>query len=353
MPPEKRHSEFVEQFLHNDDTLTRAIGNIIPEGFRGEGRRIDWSASETWHTDAGEGAFLERQLEMIEARIYDYKLRELKFRRLFPVSNEGAGAETIAYDIVRNAGMAKIIGNGVTDIPRADTFVDRHYAVVRVLAISFGYTTRELRNAAFSNVPLEARRGVAARRGMEEKLSDIAWNGDATHNVLGLFTNPNITQVEAAAPGSGSDRTWAGNDKVPLEVIGDISDALSAIVTRTNQIHVPNTAAFGVGQYEFLLKEPYSDRVPMTILRFLKDPLNGYALSTIEQTPELDGSGPAGEDQFLVYEKSDEVLNFRIPMELRPMPPEQRGIEYVINMESECAGLVIRYPLALQLTYGV
>ena len=188
---------------------------------------------------------------------------------------------------------------------------------------------------------------------MHHKLAHIAWNGDTTHNVLGLFTNPNITQVEAAAPGTGSDRTGDGNDKVPLEVIGDISDALSAIVTRTNQIHEPNTLVLGVGQYEYLLKEPYSDRVPMTILRFLKDPLNGYKLSMIEQAPELDASGPADEDQFLVYEKSDEVLNFRIPMELRPMPPEQRGIEYLINMESECAGLVIRYPLALQLVYGV
>lgn len=339
-------SEFVEMYLHQDDTLRKMIGNTIPEGFRDEGRRIDW------REDAGEGAFLERQLEMIEARIYEYKLRELKFRRLFPVSNEGAGAETIAYDIVRNAGMAKVIANGATDIPRADTFVDRNYAKVRILGISFGYTTRELRNAAFSNVPLEARRGVAARRGMEEKLSDIAWNGDAANNILGLFTNPNITQVEVAAPATGTDKTWAGGDKAALEVIADLSDNLAAVVSRTNQIHVPDTAVFTVGNYEYLRKTPYSDRVPMTLLRFINDPLNGYNLSTIEQAPELKTSGPGGTDQFLVYEKSDEVLQYRIPMELRPMAPEQRGLEFVINMEAEVAGLVIRYPLALQLVYG-
>ncbi len=340
-------SEFVELYLHQDNTLLSMIGNIVPEGFRDEGRRIDWRA------DAGESAFLERQLEMIEARIYEYKLRELKFRRLFPVSSEGAGSETIAYDIIRNAGIAKIIANGATDVPRADTFVDRHYAVVRVVAISFGYTTRELRNAAFSNVPLEARRGVAARRGMEEKLSDIAWNGDAEFDLLGLFTNPNITQVEAAAPASGSDKTWSGGDKTPLEIIADISDALSAVVDRTNQIHNPDTLVLPVAQYEYLRKTPYSDRVPMSILRYVTDPLNGFGLTTIEQAPELSGSGPGGEDQMLVYEKSDEILTFRIPLELRPMPPEQRGLEYVINMEAETAGLVIRYPLALQFTYGI
>lgn len=342
-------SEFVEMYLHDDNTLLALVGNTVPTGSKSkeEGRRIDW------RQDAGESAFLERQLEMIEARIYDYKLRELKFRRLFPVSNEGAGSETIAYDIVRNTGMAKIIANGATDIPRADTFVSRHYAVVRVLAISFAYTTRELRNAAFSNVPLEQRRGAGARRGMEEELSDLAWNGDSTYNILGLFSNPNVTQVEAAAPGTGSDKTWGGGDKTAFEILADISDNISAIVDRTNQIHVPDTAVFAVPKYEYLRRTPYSTQVPVTLLRFILDPLNGFALTTIEQAPELNDTGVGGTAQMWIYEKSEEILQFRIPMELRPMPPEQRGLEYIINMEVESAGLVIRYPLALQLVYGI
>lgn len=348
MRPECR-SEFVEMYLHNDDTLLKLIGSTVPPGSKAkeEGRRIDW------REDAGESAFLERQLEQIEARIYEYKLRELKFRRLFPVSNEGAGSETIAYDLIRNVGMAKIIANGATDIPRADTFVSRHYAIVRVVAIAFAYTTRELRNAAFSNVPLEARRGAGARRGMEEELSELAWNGDSTYNILGLFSNPNVTQVEAAAPGTGSDKTWDGGDKIPFEVLADISDGISAIVDRTNQIHVPDTVVFGVSRYEYLRRTPYSTQVPVTLLRFILDPLNGFGLTTIEQAPELNDTGPGSTAQMFIYEKSEEVLQFRIPMELRPMPPEQRDLEYRINLESECAGLVIRYPLALQLIYGI
>ncbi|KKK89172.1 hypothetical protein LCGC14_2735800, partial [marine sediment metagenome] len=270
-----------------------------------------------------------------------------------PVSSEGQGAETIAYDIVRGAGIAKVIANGAMDLPRADTFVDRHYAVVRVLGISFGYTTRELRNAAFANVPLEARRGVAARRGMEEKLSDIAWNGDSSYSMLGLLDNTNVPQVQAAAPSTGSDRTWAGGDKTPLEIISDISSALSDIVDVTNQVHKPNTLLLPIAQFEYIRKTPYSDRVPMSILRYMKDPDNGYDIDMIEQVPELKATGPGGEDQMLVYERTDEVLQFRIPMELRAMPPEPRNLEFLINMESECAGMVIRYPLALNKVYEI
>jgi hypothetical protein len=317
------------------------------------GRHPNTGLKIDWRQDAGESAFLERQLESIEAKIYDYKLRELKFRRLFPVSNEGQGSETIAYDIVRGAGIAKIIANGADDLPRADTFVERFYAVVRPVGISFGYTTQELRNAAFSNVPLEARRGVAARRGMEEKLSDIAWNGDSEYNLLGILDNPNIPQSEAADPASGSSTAWDGGDKTALEIIADISGALSDVVETTNQVHEPDTVVLPVAQYEYIRKTPYSTLVPQSILRYLTDPLNGFNIKTIEQAPELKDSGPAGEDQMLVYEKSDEVLTFRIPMELRAMPPEQRNLEFLINMEAECAGMVVRYPLACSFTYGI
>ncbi len=337
-------SEFAEIYLDQAMEFIAPGGKYtIPE----TGRKLDW------RQDAGESAFLERELEMIEARIYEYKLRELKFRRLFPVSNEGQGADTIAYDIVRGAGIAKIIANGGDDLPRADTFVDRFYAVVRPVGIAFGYTTQELRNAAFANKPLEAQRGSAARRGMEEKLSDLAWNGDSAYNIVGILDNANIPQSQTAAPASGSDRTWAGGDKTPLEIISDITTAVSDIVSTTNQVHKPNTVVMPVAQYEYLIKTPYSDRVPMSIMRYIMDPLNKFGIDMIEQAPELEATGPGGEDQMLVYERTDEVLQFRIPMELRAMPPEQRNLEFLINMESECAGLVVRYPLACSFTYEI
>lgn len=335
-------SEFAGLFLDH------AMSLVYPGGMHPDtGRKIDWKQ------DAGESAFLERELEHIEARVYEYKLRELKFRRLFPVSNEGQGADTIAYDLVRGAGIAKIIANGADDLPRADTFVDRFYAVVRPVGISFAYTTQELRNAAFANKPLEAQRGSAARRGMEEKLSDLAWNGDSQFNIIGVLDNPNIPKSEVAAPASGTDRTWAGGDKTPLEVIKDVTTAISDIVDVTNQVHRPNTVVVPVAQYEYLIRTPYSDRVPMSIMRYITDPLNKFGIDMFEQAPELKATGPGGEDQMLVYERTDEVLQFRIPMEMRAMPPEQRNLEFLINMESECAGLVVRYPFAMSFSFGI
>jgi len=332
-------SEFVHMYKQ---PILDMIGNVSDDG-----RMIDWKE------DAGESAFIERQLELVEGRVYEYKLRPLPFRQMFPVSNEGQGAETIGYDLIRGSGIAKIIASGSDDLPRADTFVDRNFAVVRPVGIAFGYTTRELRQAAFGNVPLEARRGQAAARGMEEKLSDLAWNGDSVYNIVGLLDNTNITNTQAASPATGSDRTWSGGDKIASEVIADISSAITAMKTLTNGVHEPNTIALPFEPYEYIRKTPYSTQVPVSILRYITDPLNGFNINEIHQAPELADSGTGSTDQMLVYEKSDEVLQFRIPMEARSMAPEQRNLEFLINMEAECAGMVVRYPLALTKVYGI
>ena len=337
----KGRSEFVELYL--DDALRFIAAKTINLN----GRRLDFRA------DAGESSFLEEQLRFIESTVYDYKLRELKFRVVFPVSNEGEGSAQIAYDLVRGVGVAKIIASGATDIPRADTFVKRYYAIVRAMALGFGYTTQEMRNASFANVPLDAQRASSVRRGFEEKFNEIAFQGDATHNILGLLNNTNVPVVQVAAPATGTSRVWGGADKTKEEIIKDVSSALSDVVDDTNQVHTPDSIGLPISKYEYLRKTPYSTQAPISLLRYLLDPLNGYDIKRITQLPELKTAGPGGEACMWVYEMSDEVMTFRIPMEPRPMPPEQRGLEFVINMEAEIAGLVIRRPLAMSITYGI
>ena len=56
--------------------------------------------------------FFERQLESVESKFYEKKLRELKFRTFLPVSNrDGPGAQTITYYFYTKFGAAKIIAS--------------------------------------------------------------------------------------------------------------------------------------------------------------------------------------------------------------------------------------------------
>lgn len=308
-----------------------------------------------WRQDAGEGMFFERQLESVESRLYEKKLRELKFRRLLPTTNrDGPGAATITYYLYTKFGAAKIIANPTDDLPRVDVAAERFTADVRVVGDAFGFSTQEIRNAQFANIPLEAQRASAARRAINEKMSDIAWNGDSVYNLGGVLDNPNIPDVQAAAAaGGGNSRVW-GVDKTPLEVVNDIGDRITQINTDTKEVHQPDTLLLPIDKLQYIRRTPMSETFPqMTIARWLMDPDNGFGLSTLEALPELTGTGTGATDQGLLYEKDDEVLELRIPMEMQTLPPERRNLQFFVPVEAEIAGVVIRYPLACMKFYGI
>jgi len=303
-------------------------------------------------TDAGESMFFERQLESIESRIYLKKFRELKYRGLIPVSNRDApGSSVVVYYLYTQIGMAKIIANPADDLPRADAYATEHTAKVFSLGESFGYSTKELRRASVANTPLEMLKVDALRRGFREKESSIAWNGDTEHSIVGIFDNPNIPQDQAPLNAGSTSRLWAA--KTPDEILADISFITGQISDVTNDVHEANTLCMPIPQYNLIAKTPRSPTTDTTILGFIMDPNNGYGLDRVEKLPECNASGPGGEDLMLAYERDPEVLELRIPMELQLLPPERRNLEFLVNAESEIAGTVVRYPLAMRTMYEI
>ena len=309
------------------------------------------SDDNSFRQDAGEGLYFERQLESIESRVYLKKFRELKYRSLIPVSNRDApGASVVVYYLYTQIGMAKIIANPADDLPRADAYAEEHTAKVFSIGESFGYGTKELRRAAMSGVPMEMLKVDALRRGFREKESKIAWNGDAAHSIVGIFDNPNIPQDQAPA-GVSTFRDWAR--KTADEILADISAITGSITDVTNDVHEANTLCLPIAQYNIIAKQPRSATTDTTILGFIMDPKNGFGLDLVEKLPECKAAGPAGEDVMLAYERDPEVLELRIPMEVQLLPPERRNLEFLVNAESEIAGVVVRYPLAMRTMYDI
>ncbi|MDY6980933.1 MAG: DUF2184 domain-containing protein [Pseudomonadota bacterium] len=302
--------------------------------------------------DTGETAFFERQLEAVEQRLYEKKLRELKYRRHIPVSNaDGPGAASITYYLYTKTGMAKIIANPSDDLPRADVYASRHTAMVHSVGTSFGYSTRELRHAQFANVPLEMQKADSARRTIRERENEIAWTGDANYNIFGFLNNPNIPVQEMPLNAGATSRTWA--NKTPNEIIADVRLLVSGIRQTTNGVHEGNTMLLPIEQYDIIAETPRSDLSDTTILEFLTKPGNSFGLNEIDWLTELKGAGVGGTDMIAVYEKDPEVLEARIPMEMQNLPPQARNLEFLVPVEAENAGVVVRYPLACSFGYGI
>lgn len=307
----------------------------------------------TMIADAQQTVLFARQLEAIESKLYEVKRRQLKYLPLLPQSSEpGPGAQKITYYLYDKIGAAKIIANPADDLPRVDIFATRHEGSIHPGGASFGYSTRELREAAFSNVPLDMMKVSAARRAMEELENRIAWNGDSTYGLLGLFSNPNVPQEEVALNEALTSRLWA--DKSADEIIDDVSDLLSSIRTVTRQVHQADVLLLPIAQYELIRRKRIGGLLPhMTVYQYLLDPENGQGLSAIEAVPELEGAGEGGTDMMLAYENDSDVLENRIPMPMTMLPVQYRNLQLIFNLESEIGGVVVRYPLAIRKGYGI
>lgn len=302
--------------------------------------------------DAGEAVFFERQLESVESRLYQTKYKELKYRRLIPVSNrDGAGASSIVYYIYSKVGMAKIIANPADDLPRSDVFATETIAKVFSIGTSFGFSTKEMRRAQFSGVPLEMLKVDSARRAVRVKESDIAWNGETAHNIVGLFDNTNIPNDQAPLNAATTSRAWA--DKTADEIIADISALISGVRIVTNGVQAANTLLLPIAQYDIIAQLPRSSVSDTTVLEFITKPGNSYGLDLVDWLVELEGAGTGASDMAFAYERDPEVLELRIPMEMQMLPPERRNLEMLTNIESEIAGVVVRYPLACRKMYDI
>jgi len=97
------------------------------------------------------------------------------------VNNEaGPGAEAITYYQFDKVGMAKIVSDYASDLPRADVFGTKYTSPVESLGISFGYSMQEIRAAAMANRPLATMKANAAREAHERLVDQIGSLGDAT-----------------------------------------------------------------------------------------------------------------------------------------------------------------------------
>ena len=90
--------------------------------------------------------FFARELDYIKAKTYDKLYPELTAINLFPITSDvDAGAETTTYYSYDKQGMAKIISNYATDLPRTDTKGKPTTIPIKSVGDSYGYSIQEMR----------------------------------------------------------------------------------------------------------------------------------------------------------------------------------------------------------------
>ena len=303
--------------------------------------------------DADGAFFFQRQLEHIKARSYDVRYAELKARMLFPVSNEGgAGVTSITYRTYDQAGAAKIINAYADDLPRADVAGKETTIPVRSVGISFGYNLDEIQSSQLTGSSLDQRRANAARRSNEQVVNDVAFFGDASSGLPGLFSNPNIPTGAVVNPGSGT--AWV--NKSPDEILFDINDLFADIFETTKMVEQGNTLLLPAAQWSYIMSTPRASNSDTTIAQYVA--ANSPYLTSIEDIIPVNECAAANNpeltaDAMVAYDRNPDKLQLEIPVELEMLPVQQKNLEFVVPGRSRLAGLNIYYPLSLAIATGI
>lgn len=312
------------------------------------------------HFDSAEDAsvFFARELDFVKAQSYDVEYPEFTALKLFPMSSEvDPGAETVTYYSYDKVGLAKIISNYATDLPRADVKGKPTTAIIKSIGDSFGYSIQEMRASRMAGKSLDTRKAEAARYQIDYLNNKIAWNGDAETGLRGVLSTDNDIPLYTLANGASGKTTWAS--KTADEIIADVSGMLKQMARTTKKVEKPDTLALPAEAY-LELQSKRIDNTASNVLSYIQ--ANLPDIKEIVSCPELDpdstDTNPYAKDSngqgvALLFKNDARKLTIENPLPFTQYPVQTQGLEMVVPCEARTAGAIIYYPMSLLIAVGI
>jgi hypothetical protein len=199
-----------------------------------------------------------------------------------------------------------------------------------------------------AGVPLEQRKANAAKRAILQTEDDIAFNGDSSHGLGGLFSNANVTDVAIPADGTGSSALWTA--KTADLILRDMNLLVDTVLDLTKGVEQPDTMIMPLAQYN-LISNKQMPNVNSTVKKFFLE--NNSYIKNIQVCFKCKGAGVGGTDLFMVYKKDPDKLSLEIPQDFEQFPVQEEGLEFVVNCHSRVGGVIIYYPLSIAKGDGI
>ena len=340
------------QHTHYDSTEMKSLlASAIPAAIM---------ASEGTRFDSAEDAsvFFARELDFVKTQSYDVEYPELTALSLFPQSSEAdPGAETITYYTYDKTGLAKIIDNYSTDLPRADVTGKPSFAKIKSIGDSYGYSAQEMRASRLAGKSLDARKAESARLAIDTKNNQIAWRGDEESGLMGvLSTGQNIPLFTITASASGKTK-WT--EKSADEILADVNGMAKQVAKVTKNVERPDTLCVPAEVYMDISTRRIPDTTA-TVLSFILE--HAPYIKNVVSAAELDADSVEtnpyaleenGQGVAFLFKNDKRKLSLEIPMPFYQYPAQVRNLETVIPCEARTAGVIVYYPLSALIAVGV
>lgn len=327
-------------------------GSTIPAALTGmEGMRFD--------SEEDASIFFARELDYIKSQSYDVEYPELTALSLFPTSSEvNPGAETMTYYSYDKTGLAKIIQNYATDLPRADAKGKPTTAMIRSIGDSYGYSVQEMRASRMAGKSLDVRKAEAARYQIDYLNNKIAWAGDSETGLIGVLSPENDIPLYAIlANGAGNSTKW--KDKTAAQILADINGMQAQVAKNTKNVERPDTLVLPSDVF-IDISTRQIDNTGYTVKRFVLE--NAPYLKEIVAASELQSdsedtnpyaSGDNPQAAALLFKKDPRKITIENPLPFYQYPLQPQGLEVIVPCEARTAGAVIYYPFSLLIALGI
>lgn len=309
--------------------------------------------------------FFARELDYVKAQSYDVEYPELTALSLFPQTSEAdPGAETVTYYTYDRTGLAKIIDNYSTDLPRADVNGKPSYAQIKSIGASYGYSAQEMRASRLAGKSLDTRKAESARYQNDVLTNKIAWMGDADSGLLGVLSSAqNIPLYTIPVGGTSGKTKWT--EKTADEILLDINGMAKQVARVTKNVERPDTLCVPADVYMDISTRQVPG-INATVMSFVLE--HAPYIKEIVSTAELDVDSPetnpyaegapgvaqnAGVGVAFLFKNDVNKLALEIPMPFYQYPLQVKGLETLIPCESRVAGMIVYYPLSCLIAVGV
>ena len=311
--------------------------------------------------DSAEDAsvFFARELDFIKSQTYDVLYPEFTAQTLFPQSSEvDIGAETVTFYSYDKTGLAKIIQNYATDLPRADAKGKPTTLPIKSIGNSYGYSVQEMRASRMAGKSLDIRKGDSARYAIDRTINTIAWAGDKESGLMGVLSPENDVPIFTLSTNDDGTSTKF-RDKTPLQCLNDINAMVEYTAMITKSVEKPDTLVLPTDAYLHLANTPMiinpGTGAVSTILKWILD--NSPRLKEIIEAPELNADSYItpypGQGVGFMFKKDPKKFTIENPLPFYQHPIQPQGLEFVVPCEARIAGAVIYYPLSMLIIPGV
>lgn len=294
--------------------------------------------------DAGETAFITRELLSIKAKVYQTEYPTLLATQLIPMANDvDAYAENIAYQQTDGYGKAKIVANDARDLPRVNSQIGEAITPVRTIGAEYTYTWLDLQRSAQSRSPLTTRLAMRARRTIAEGIDSVLTLGDSLSGLIG-FTNVSGVTITAAAA------AWSG--ATSAQMYADMVNACIRVQTATVGVHTATDLLMPISSYATAQVTPWSatGASDLTVLSFFKANYPG-----VKVTPwyRLETAGASAVKRMVAYDRNGDVIEGQLPLDYYEFAPQYDGLAIVIPCIARVGGVQARFPKAVQYVDGM